>query len=140
VLLAAVAPLLLAGCAEDACPTEVAKVNSAPASCQLAPATTVTVTLPLCTRCNQTVPQCVVVPPISSGDNAFQLDTTAQACTDPSSCGFDCPTQPPEVTCVFQTPPLGASNSYDFVIVDPSGNDLLVPFTVAAGAGTSCSG
>lgn len=137
VLLAAALPLALAGCGgTDTCPTEVAKVSAAPApnSCTLLADAVVTVNLELCTRCNQTTPVCEVVPP--SGDSAFQLDTTAQACTDSSSCGFDCPSVPPVVSCRFRTP--AASGSYDFVIVDANATVQTIPFTIGSTGTTTC--
>lgn len=138
-LLAAALPLALVGCGADTCPTEVAKVSAAPAAgaCTLRADAEVTVNLELCTRCNQSIPECVVVPP-TGGDNDFQLDTIAQACTGDSSCGTDCPLVPPVVSCRFRTPPV--SGPYDFVIVDASANFLTIPFTVSVGGGTSCSG
>jgi hypothetical protein len=141
VLIAVAVPLALAGCGgADSCPTEVAKVSSVPASCTLATNANVVVTLPLCAACNQSAPSCVVVPPNASGDIAFQLDTTAQACTDSSSCGLpgSCLVPAPRVTCTFRTP--AQPGPYEFVIVDPSGTARAVPFTVSAAGGTSCSG
>jgi len=138
VLLAVALPLALAGCGGDSCPTEVAKVSAAPApgTCTLLADALVTVNLELCTRCNQSIPVCEVVPP--SGDNDFQLDTTAQACTDSSSCGFDCPQSPPVVTCRFRTP--AVSGGYDFVIVDANATVQTIPFTIGPAGSTTCSG
>lgn len=144
VLLTAALPLALAGCGGDTCPTEVAKVSAAPASCQLAPNTVVTVTVPLCTSCNQSAPACVVVPPDPTvpGDRSFQLDTTAQACTSDSSCpgGAGCFFPAPSVTCTFQTPPVGSNNNWFFTIIDQSGVQVDQGFTVAANGGTGCTG
>jgi len=141
VLLAAALPLALAGCGGDTCPTEVAKVNSVPASCALAADAVVAVTLPLCTRCNQSVPSCVVVPPSGAvGDNDFQLDTTAQPCTDSNRCppGEACAFPIPSVTCTFRTP--AVSGTYDFVVIDANATQQTIPFTVTASGPTTCSG
>lgn len=141
VLLSVAAPMVLVACGGDTCPTEVAKVSSVPApnACSLRADAVVTVNLEICTRCNQSVPDCVVVPPSGAvGDNAFQLDTTAQACTDSSSCPIDesCPQQPPVAACTFRTP--AVSGTYDFVIIDANATQQTIPFTVSASGSTSC--
>jgi hypothetical protein len=138
VLTSVAASIALTGCGGDTCPTEVAKVTSVPASCSLAADANVTVNLPLCTSCNQSAPECVVVPPSGGPDNDFQLDTTAQACTDGSSCPLpaSCPAVPPVVSCRFRTP--AVSGSYDFVIIDANANVQTIPFTVSAGGALGC--
>jgi len=136
VALALAAPFLLLAC-NDSCPTEATRVNSVPA-CVLAAGATVTVTLPLCARCNQTVPSCQVVPP--AGDRSFQLDTTAQACTDPGGCDFSCANPLPTVSCTFRAPALSGDNTWDFVVIDPDGAFQTHQFTVATTGDTTCGG
>jgi hypothetical protein len=144
-LLLAAAPLALAGCGgNDTCPTEVATVSAAPppGACTLRADAVVTVSLELCTKCNQSVPACEVVPPTGGLDRAYQLDTFAQACTGDGSCiPNSCPADPPIVACRFRTPAVSGTVPYDFVIFDSVGVQKTIPFTVSSSGGSlSCSG
>lgn len=133
------APFAFTGC-NDKCPSEVAKVNTPPTCPLLAANADVTVTLPLCTSCNQTAPECTVVPPTSlPGDVAFQLDAVVQACTSSSSCPLGCDNPAPTVTCRFHSPS-DTAVTYEFVLVGPDGNEVTPrpTFRVGATSVTTC--
>jgi len=134
VLAAVASPLWLAGC-DNKCPTETPQVSSVPSCAGMAPNTQVTVQVRICPTCNQTVPECQVLPP--GADGIIQLDALVQACDPSSSCPSpSCNLNP--LSCAFRSPGPG---SYTILIADgATGQPVEQPFIVAAGGtNTTCS-
>ncbi|HET9552334.1 MAG TPA: hypothetical protein VFP50_05150 [Anaeromyxobacteraceae bacterium] len=130
------APFAFTGC-NDKCPTENPGLandpNAVPTCPNMAANTTVSVQLKICPSCNQTAPECTVIPP--AGDRIIQLDAVVQACQSASSCPPSCLTN--GVTCTFTAPGPG---NYTILVSDPSSpTPVEKPFTVVAtGGATSC--
>jgi hypothetical protein len=110
---AAALALGLPGC-EDKCPTESPGVDKVQ-SCTARPGASVTMSVRVCEKCNQSATTCQV----DVQGSTIQLDPVSEACSDSNSCPPGC-SLTPNIDCTFTAP--AVEGGYDVIVYDSSTN------------------
>jgi hypothetical protein len=132
----------IAGCGggTDDCPRTAGIADSSftPGACQV-PATTLTITMPLCEQCSHTTPNCTSEV-LSTPDNGLPgeifLSTQWEICADNNSCSAEACAN---VTCTVTVPVGGAYDVAYIAGINPDGSFQTPTFEVTFGGGpNSC--
>lgn len=131
--LATLLAVTLAGCGLTGCPSETADLNPpSSATCSLAPSTTAIITVGICAKCSETVPECLV----EQRGETFHLDPLVHKCAENQGCDTSsgCVIAN-SVTCSLQTP--STLGTYTFYVGGVGGYQET--FTVDGSGSSTCT-
>ena len=136
--LAPAALLVLAGCGTDTCSSSAAHVAAADSgarpTCTLAPGSTATINVTLCTKCTDSSPGCQAE--FRTDTNTLEVAPFVQQCQANLGCNINgCNAAAQQASCQV-TIPAGASGTASIAL---AGDTQPILGTLTLGSGTSCS-